>query len=112
MSILEKAKGHYQAKLSAQSVKISIPEWGTDAFIKPGINLAQLGEILELSQSGKTAEAMALTLIYRLQDKDGEFLFRKSDKSELMRTVDPEVIARIVGEINESDPDEESIKGN
>ena len=64
MRVLDKAKGHYKALLSASPLKIEIPEWETTAYVKPGINLAQMGEILELSQSGKTAEAMAMTLIY------------------------------------------------
>lgn len=112
MSILEKAKKHYRAKLEAEPSPISIPEWETDAFVKPGINLHQLGEIMELSQSGKMAEAMALTLIYRLIDEDGKPLFRKADRTELMRSVDPDVLARIVGAINESDPSEDDVEGN
>jgi len=112
MSVLDKAKSHYRAKLTADPRPISIPEWETDAFIKPGINLHQLGEIMELSQSGKTAEAMALTLIYRLVDDDGKAIFKKLDKTELMKSVDPDVLARIVGEINASDPSEDDIEGN
>ncbi len=112
MSVLDKAKSHYKAKLTAEPSKISIPEWDTEAYIKPGINLSQLGEIMELSQNGKTAEAMALTLIYRLIDEDGQPIFRKPDRVELMRAVDPDVLARIVGEINNSDPNEEDVEGN
>jgi Asp-tRNA(Asn)/Glu-tRNA(Gln) amidotransferase B subunit len=112
MSVLEKAKGHYKAKLSAEPQKIEIPEWDTTAYIKPSINLSQLGEIMELSQNGKTAEAMALTLIYRLIDEEGKTIFRKLDRQELMRSVDPDVLARIVGEINSSDPSEDDVEGN
>jgi len=112
MSVLEKAKSHYQAKLTAEPQKINIPEWDTVAYIRPGINLLQLGEIMELSQAGKTAEAMALTLIYRLVDKEGAPIFKKLERTELMRAVDPDVLARIVGEINNSDPSEEDVAGN
>jgi Asp-tRNA(Asn)/Glu-tRNA(Gln) amidotransferase B subunit len=112
MSILEKAKSHYQAKLHAEPSKIQIPEWDTEAYIKPAINLHQLGEIMELSQSGKTAEAMALTLIYRLIDDEGKPIFRKAEKTDLMRSVDPDVLARIVGDINASDPSEDDVAGN
>lgn len=112
MGILDKAKNHYKAKLTAEPKKISIPEWESEAFVKPAINLHQLGEIMELSQSGKTAEAMAMTLIYRLVDEDGNPLLKKAEKSEIMRLVDPDVLARIVSEINESDPTEEDISGN
>jgi len=112
MSVLDKAKGHYKTLLSADPVKIEIPEWETTAYAKPGINLAQMGEILELSQNGKTAEAMAMTLIYRLVDEDGKPIFRKAEKTELMRHVDPDVLARVVGEISSNDPDEDEVSGN
>lgn len=112
MSILEKAKSHYQAKLHAEPQKIEIPEWDTVAYIKPSLNLSQLGEIMELSQSGKTAEAMAMTLIFRLIDQEGKPLFRKPEKVDLMRSVDPDVLARVVSEINSGDPSEEDVAGN
>jgi hypothetical protein len=112
MSVLDKAKSHYKSKLTAEPQKIDIPEWDTTVYIKPAINLHQLGEIMELSQSGKTAEAMALTLIYRLIDEDGKAIFRKPDRQELMRSVDPDTLARVVGEINASDPSEDDVEGN
>lgn len=112
MSILEKAKSHYQAKLHAEPKKLDIPEWDTVAYIKPSMNLSQLGEIMELSQSGKTAEAMALTLVYRLIDDEGKHLFRKPDRIDLMKQVDPDVLARIVSEINSADPSEDDVEGN
>lgn len=71
-----------------------------------------MGEILELTQNGKTAEAMAMTLIYRLIDEEGAPIFRKADKTELMRHVDPDVLSRIVGEVSSTDPDEDDIAGN
>lgn len=112
MSVLDKAKSHYKDLLNAEPVKIEIPEWDTVAYAKPGINLAQMGEILELSQANKSAEAMALTLIYRLIDADGNPIFRKPEKADLMRAVDPEVLARVVGEINGADLSEDEIAGN
>ena len=112
MSILEKAKAHYKAKLSAEPKSLNVPEWDCEVFIKPGISLHSLGEIMELAQSGKTAEAMALTLIHRLIDADGKPIFRKVERTELMRSVDPDVLSRIVGEINGEDPDQDDVAGN
>jgi Asp-tRNA(Asn)/Glu-tRNA(Gln) amidotransferase B subunit len=112
MTILDKAKAHYASKLSAEPKRLLVPEWDTEVFIKPGISLQSLGEIMELAQSGKTAEAMALTLIHRLIDVDGKPIFRKVERSELMRSVDPDVLSRLVGEINGEDPDQDDIAGN
>lgn len=112
MSILEKAKNHYKVKMSAQSESLYIPEWETTVFIKPGINLHQLGEITSAASRGETAEAMALTLIYRLVDEQGQPIFKKIEKTELLRSVDPDVMARIVNEINSNDPDQDDALGN
>lgn len=112
MSILDKAKAHYAAKLSAEPRSLLVPEWSSTVYIKPGISLASLGEIMELANSGKTAEAMALTLIHRLIDEDGKPVFRKVERLELMKSVDPDVLSRIVSEINSGDPDQEDVSGN
>lgn len=112
MSILEKAKAHYSAKLSAAPRALKVPEWDATVFIKPGISLQRQGEIIELVNSGKTAEAMAMTLIYRLVDDQGSPIFRKVERSELLKSVDPDVMSRIVSEINGDDPDQDDVAGN
>jgi hypothetical protein len=112
MSVLEKAKAHYKAKLTAEPRELHIPEWDTTVYIRPGISLHNLGEIMEAASGGKSAEAMVLTLIHRLIDGEGKPVFKKAEKVELLRGVDPDVLARIVGEINASDPTEEDVSGN
>lgn len=112
MNVLDKAKSHYNAKLAEEPRPISIKQWDTEAFIKPAISLQRLGEIMECANAGKAAEAMALTVIYRLIDEEGQPLFRKADKTELLRHVDPDVLADIVNQINVSDPNAEDIEGN
>jgi Asp-tRNA(Asn)/Glu-tRNA(Gln) amidotransferase B subunit len=111
-SVLDNAKAHYRAKLGAEPRVLVVPEWETTVYIKPAITLGQMGAILELTNSGKTAEAIALTAIYRLLDEDGKPIFKAVERSELMRSVDPDVLARIVGEINSDDPDYEDIQKN
>ena len=112
MSILEKAKAHYKTRLTAEPRELKIPEWDSTVYITPGINLQKLGEIMELANAGKTSEAMAMTLIFRLVDIEGKPIFRKVEKSELMRSVDPDVLSRIVSEINGDDPDQDDVTGN
>ena len=112
MSVLDKAKAHYQNKLSEEPREIKIPEWDTTAYIKPAMSLQRLGEVMEAANSGKSAETMVLTIIYRLIDEDGKPIFRKVEKSELMRQTDPDVLAEIVNQINLGDPTAEDIEGN
>ncbi len=112
MSALEKAKAQYRAKLSADPAPISVPEWELDAFIRPGISLERLGEIMQCANENKTAEAMVLTVVYRLMDSEGKPIFRKVDRLELLKSVDPTVLAEVVNRINESDPSTEDVEGN
>ena len=112
MSLLQKAQEHYKAKLDAEPRALEVPEWGATVYIKPAISLLRLGEVMELANSGKAAEAMVLTLIYRLVDEEGTPLFRKAERTELMRSVDPDVLARIVSVINEDTPTEDDALGN
>jgi len=112
MSLLQKAQEHYQAKLDAEPRALEVPEWGETVYIKPGISLLRLGEIMELANSGKSAEAMVLTLVYRLIDEEGRPLFKKVERTEMMRSVDPDVLARIVGVVNEETPSEDDALGN
>jgi hypothetical protein len=112
MSILDKAKSHYKTKLTAEPREIAIPEWDANLYIRPGISLQALGEIMELANGGKSAEAMVMTIVHRLIDGEGKPVFKKLDKTELMKSVDPDVLARIVSEINSGDPTEDDAEGN
>lgn len=111
-ALLEKAKGHYKQKLGKTPAKLEVPEWDAVVYVKPTLSLQQLGEIMEAANNGKSAEAMVLTVIYRLQDEHGDPVFRKPDKPEILRSVDPDVLARLVTEINAADPSQEDILGN
>ena len=45
-------------------------------------------------------EAMAMTLIVRARDASGARLFAKAERMELMNQYEPDVLVRIVGEMN------------
>ena len=111
MSVLDKAQAHYKQLLDSEATPISIAEWDTECFIKPSMSLQRLGEIMEAAD-GNPAEAMALTVIYRLVDGDGKAIFKKSDKMDLLKSVDPDVLTSIVNAINSSNPTAEDIEGN
>lgn len=114
MSAIGQLTEHYQAKLGQQPRRLEVPLGGEHApfiaWIRPSINLQKMGEILELSNSGKSADAMALTIIYRLVDEDGGSMFSKADRLDLIKRTDPEILAAIVEEINREDPDLEEVK--
>lgn len=104
--VLDAAKAHYREVLSAGlKGPIVVPEWDTEVFYKPVINFAQESKVIELQNQGKTAEALVEMLIIRALDKNGQPLFHKADKPEIMREIDPSIILRIISEMNDPESD-------
>jgi hypothetical protein len=101
--VLEAAKAHFKDVLS-QGLKgpIIVKEWGDqEVYYKPATNFFQESKIVELQSQGKTVDALIMSLILRALDKEGKPLFTQGDRQELMREVDPNVILRIVTEMND-----------
>jgi hypothetical protein len=101
--VLEKATAHFRNQISGEMKHIDVPEWSAKVYYKSTTNLREEGKILELSQQGKTVEALVESLIVRARNEDGSKLFTVGDKSTLMNEVDPKVLIRIVGEMNQVD---------
>ena len=100
---LAAAKAHFKDVLS-QGLQgpIVVKEWGDiEIYFKPATNFLQESKIVELQSQGKTVDALIMSLILRALDKEGKPLFTQGDKQELMREVDPNVILRIVTEMND-----------
>ena len=112
MTVLDSAKKHYTNIINQEPIKVEVPEWDTTLYAKPSISLARLGEIMELSNNGKSAEAMVMTLIHRLIDAEGNSVFRKSEKNELLRSVDPDVLSRIITVISDGTATDEEVGKN
>ena len=53
-----------------------------------------------------------MTLIYRLIDEEGNPIFRKAEKGELMRQVDPDVLSRIITTISDNTMTDEEVTKN
>lgn len=102
--ILAKAKAHFKEVL-AGGLKgpIKVSEWDCDIWYKAATTFAQESKIVELTAAGKQVEALVESLIMRCLDADGNPIFSKADKPELMRSVDPGVIMRIMAEMNDSE---------
>lgn len=109
MSIIESAKAHFREKLSGGLRELEVPEWPDKdgnpykIYYKAGLNFLQQEKILALSDQGKKAEAIVEAFIQRALDADGKPLFRTGHRIELMRSVDPDVISRLVGEMSQAD---------
>lgn len=102
MSVLDKAKAHFREVL-AQGLKgpIRVPEWDTEIYYKPAVSFYAESKVIELQQQGKTTEALVEMLIVRACTIDGTAMFNRADKTEIMRSVDPSIVLRIITEMND-----------
>ena len=79
------------------------------------MTLDEQGVIFGLQNEGKSADAVAMTIILRARNEDGTRMFKKADKFEIMHKVDPDVITKIInamGEVDLIDEDEEELAKN
>jgi hypothetical protein len=111
--LIDRATAHFESVL-AQGLKgpIVVPEWDTEIYYKPSSTMAEEAKIIELSQQGKTTEALVTTLIIKARDKDGTPLFDMGDRPRLMRAVDPAVILKVVTAFNVDAQATEEALGN
>jgi hypothetical protein len=98
--VLEKATSHFRNKLSAELMSIEVPEWEAKVYFKPTITLKEQGKLIELASSGKQVEALVESLIVKARNEDGTKMFTQMDRQVLLNEVDPNVLIRVVSEIN------------
>ena len=106
MNVMERAKAHYEP-LKDEVRIIEVPEWGDDEgplkiHVWPA-NLVTRDRIYQAAKAD-TLESLAKALILRARTTDKLPIFEKTDTEALMRDVDPDVIQRVVSEINEDLP--------
>lgn len=98
--VLERATAHFRTKIGGEMKKVYVPEWETDIYFKESNTLKEESKLIELAQQGKTVEALVETLIVKARNADGTKMFTNMDKVVFMNEVDPNVIIRVVGEMN------------
>lgn len=108
--ILERATAHFRERISGELKHIYVPEWEAKIYFKNTISLKEQSKLVELAQQGKTTEALVESLIVKARNEDGSKMFTMPDKVTMMNEVDPNVIIRIVGEINEATAQEEDLE--
>ena len=108
--VLEKATSHFREKISAEMKSIDVPEWQSKIYFKTAITLKEQSKLIELASQGKTVEALVESLIVKARNEDGTKMFGMADKVTLMNEVDPQIIIRVVGEINAATDDVASME--
>ena len=101
--VLDKATNHFRQKLNGEMKSITVPEWdNTKIYFKTAITLREQSRLIELASQNKQVEALVESLIVKARNEDGSKMFTVADKMVLLNEVDPNVLIRVVGEINES----------
>lgn len=108
MKAIDRAKEHY-SRLAGQPTRIEVPEWGDDdsplvIFATP-LTLYERMRLQRSNKSGSDIEAAVELLILKAQDAQGNAVFSREDKNELLRGVDSKVIGRIAEAIIGKDDD-------
>jgi len=79
----------------------------TNSYTLMHIDLGSLESVRQFVNNfratGKTVEALVESLIMRALDGNGDPIFNRSDKPELMRFVDPTIIMRVMTEMNDTE---------
>lgn len=103
-NVLENATAHFRNKISGEMKHIVVPEWGdAKIWFKEANTLTEESRLLNLAQQGKTVEALVETLIVKARNEDGTKMFKMPDKVTFMNEVDPTVLIRVCGEMNNTD---------
>jgi hypothetical protein len=108
--VLDKATSHFRAKVSGEMKSVYVPEWETKVYFKSSITLREQSKLIELASQGKQVEALCESLIVKARNEDGTKMFSTVDKVTLMNEVDPNVIIRVVGEINQTNDEETDLE--
>ena len=104
MSVIDRVKEHFES----QGVKkIEVAEWGEEG--QPLVIYCSpftLAEKRNLFKGAKSDDLGVLVdaIMLKARDKDGNKIFKLDDKQVLLNKADPEVIARVAGEILNSTP--------
>lgn len=100
-SPLGRVRAHFQQKLGGGLKKVepregethSVPEWGLDVYYGPE-TIEHRDRYLNLLAAQKYEGYLEL-LLARAKHADGRPIFQESEKAELMRAADPDVVRRV-----------------
>jgi hypothetical protein len=109
--VLDSATSHFRSKVSGDMKFVTVPEWGDcKIYFKNVITLKEQSKLIELASQGKQVEALVESLIVKARNEDGTKMFGMPDKMIMMNEVDPNVLIRVVGEINNATGEEEDLE--
>lgn len=110
-TLLERATKQYKEKMvAAKILSIEIPEWPDEhgqpsvIYFKPAntMRFRDFGRFLELARQ-QSVEAALDIIILRVLDENQNPIFKPAQRAELIRSLDPQVILKIIKRMGEQD---------
>ena len=112
--LMDRIRTHFDAK---ESKIIEVFEWGEEdepliIYASP-LTLGQKNKLYKMSKDDDLG-LMVEALIMKAKDAEGNCLFSRADKPELMRNCDPDILIRVASQIIEGSTnlDIESLEKN
>jgi len=104
MSVIDRVKDHFEN----QGVKkIEVAEWGEEGkpliIYSTPMSMAEKRNLFKSAKDGDLA-VMVDAIVLKAKDAEGNKIFKLDDKKVLMNSADPEVIAKVAGEILNTTP--------
>jgi hypothetical protein len=101
-NIMDRVRAHFDAR---ETKIIEVPEWGDEKtplyiYCAP-LTLAQKNRLYKMSKEDDLG-LMVEALIMKAKDSEGNCLFTRADKPDLMRSSDPDVLIRVASAIMDS----------
>lgn len=115
--LMTRITGHFSQRLE-EVRRIEIPEWGDPETGAPLVICVKpmtmkVRDAIHKHINAGSLEACVEALIQRARTEEGKRVFADADRFDLMNKADPEVIFRIVREMNsEIEPTLEDARGN
>jgi len=100
MNITDKISKHYQSSIGGELQKFKCEEWDCDIYFRTTYPLKDEAKIMQLTQEGKTVEALVESIVTKARDADGKRLFHDADRIKLMNEADPQVVIKVATAIN------------
>jgi len=104
-TVKQRALAHFKAKLAGNLFKYHVDEWDCDIYYRATANMATEAKIMNLTQTGKTAEALVESIILKALNEEGKRIFTDLDRIELLNQADPQVLIRVAGILNNASAD-------
>ena len=99
-SVLENATAHFKEQFAGKLYSTKVDEWKTTIYYRSTASMRTESKIMALTGQGKTAEALVESIVLKALDKNGDKMFKETDRATLLNEADPKVLIRVATKLN------------